>query len=98
MLEQPVQCRGNKRGDLLEFFLNLGFQYKSSYNERDGWTAVYDWKSCFTAGAQVVKPTIELSQKQNVSALKHPCNLYHIYVLYHTYNDRDVSFPGQAVF
>ena len=35
---------------------------------------------------------------KNVPTFKHPCHFYPSYVVYHAYNDRDVSFQGHVVF
>jgi len=43
-----------------------------------------------------VPPTIR-PLWHNVPVLIHPCHFYHIYVLYHAYNDRDVSIQGHCV-
>jgi len=42
-------------------------------------------------------PQINRTLWHNIPGLTHPCYFDHIYVLYHAYNDRDVSIQGHCV-
>jgi len=45
-----------------------------------------------TPGPQINRPLWP-----TVPGLIHPCHFDHIYVMYHAFNDRDVSIQGQWV-